>query len=191
MSTERDFPELAGILQQELLQVASEIDQDAVQKFLIELLVAKRIFIAGKGRTGFQMRSFAMRLMHLGLPVHVVDDVTTPGIQSGDLLVVGTASGRTPSLVSNTEIASNIGARIISITSNTNNPISKHSSVNILIPAPSHKNDAGPNPDTSIQPLGGLFELAIDFLLNIMVVQLMDKLGVGESEMANRHANLE
>ena len=45
------------------------------------------------------MRGFAMRLMHLGLQVYVVDDVTTPAIKTEDLLIIGSASGNTKSLV--------------------------------------------------------------------------------------------
>lgn len=191
MSTEISFSELAKTLQQELLQVISEIDNGDVQQFLHELLNAKRIFITGIGRTGLQMRSFAMRLMHLGLPVFVVGDVTTPGIESGDLLVIGTASGKTQSLVSYAETAAGIGTQMISITSHTENPISIRSSVNLIIPAPSHKNDAGIKIIPSIQPLGGLFELALGLMLNIMVLQLAVNMGVDESKMVIRHANLE
>lgn len=66
-----------------------EVDIGQIDTLQEALLKAKRIFIAGKGRTGLQMRAFARRLMHLGLPVHVVDDVTTPGIERGDLLLIG------------------------------------------------------------------------------------------------------
>jgi 6-phospho-3-hexuloisomerase len=191
VSSNNHFTELANTLQQELLQVTSEIDVREVQRFIHELLTARRIFISGKGRTGLQMRSFAMRLMHLDLQVHVVDDVTTPGIQDGDLLVIGTASGKTPSLVAYADIAVQVGAKIISITSTTDNPISEQSAVNIVIPAPSHKNNSNAQSISSVQPLGGLFELALGFLLNLLVIELVEELGVDESEMIIRHANLE
>jgi 6-phospho-3-hexuloisomerase len=191
MSSNNHFAELADSLQKELLQATSEIDAGEVQRFTRELLTARRIFISGKGRTGLQMRSFAMRLMHLGLPVHVVDDVTTPGIQEGDLLVIGTASGKTQSLVAYTETAIEVGAKIISLTSNPDNPISERSAVNIVIPAPSHKNNSNAQSVSSVQPLGGLFELALGFLLNLLVVQMVEALGIEESVMIIRHANLE
>ena len=191
MSFHKNFAKLAETLQEELHLSINQISDREVQRFLSELLEAERIFIAGKGRTGLQMRSFAMRLMHLGLRVHVVDDVTTPAIGSGDLLIVGSASGKTSSLVAYAEIAEKIGAKLIAITSNTDNPISKRSSVNIVIPAPSHKNSANVNRIPSILPLGGLFELALGFLLNLLVVQLIEELGIEESEMIDRHANLE
>jgi 6-phospho-3-hexuloisomerase len=191
MSIKNTFSELTEAVQQELDQVVSEIDPDVVHRFVGDLIKANRIFIAGKGRTGLQMQSFAMRLMHLGLTVFVVGDVTSPGIEEGDLLVFGTASGKTPSLASYAETAAKLGVRINSITSTHVNTISKLSDVNIIIPAPSHKNAEDIQTLQSIQPLGGLFELALGLLLNVLVLQLMEIIEVNESEMIQRHANLE
>ena len=44
------------------------------------ILRAPRIFCIGAGREGLAMRAFAMRLMHLGKPVHWIWDDTTPAI---------------------------------------------------------------------------------------------------------------
>ncbi len=71
------------------------VDSDDLDQLKQMLLDAERIFIVGKGRSGLQMNGFAMRLMHLGLPVHVVGSVTTPNITANDLLLIGSGSGRT------------------------------------------------------------------------------------------------
>ena len=57
---------------------------------------ADRIFVFGEGRSGLALRMAAMRLVHLGLNVHVVGDATTPAIVPGDILIVGSGSGETP-----------------------------------------------------------------------------------------------
>jgi 6-phospho-3-hexuloisomerase len=191
MSTLKNFLEIAKIIQQEFAQVSSVIEIDEVQRFVQQLLEAKRMFIAGKGRTGLQRCFFAIRLIHLGLPVHGIGDETTPAIGSGDLLVIGTASGKTPSLVAYADIIAQIGATIISITLNTENPISEQSVVDIIIPGPSHKNDAGVDTLPPIMPLGGLLEMALGLLLNILVLQLVDHFEVNEADMVIRHANLD
>ena len=54
-----------------------QVDSAQIDATCLAILSADRIFVAGKGRSGLQMKAFAMRLMHLGLSVHVVDDVTT------------------------------------------------------------------------------------------------------------------
>ena len=60
---------------------------------------APRIFVAGAGRSGLCMKAFGMRLMHTGKTVHVVGETTTPSIAEADLLIVGSGSGRTASLL--------------------------------------------------------------------------------------------
>ena len=47
----------------------------------------------------------AMRLMHLGLTVHIAGDTTTPAITSGDLLLVASGSGTTSGVVKSAETA--------------------------------------------------------------------------------------
>ena len=46
---------------------------------------ANHIFIIAAGRSGFAMRSAAMRFMHLGLKVYFVGETITPAIIKGDL----------------------------------------------------------------------------------------------------------
>lgn len=191
MNEKNNFHELAGRVQQEVGHAVSEINPNDVEEFLGKLLKANRIFIAGKGRTGLQMQSFAMRLMHLGLQVHVIGSVTTPGIVSGDVLVIGTASGRTPALVMYAEAAKDLGVEIISITANDQNLVSKLSAITVVIPAPSHKNSSEIQTISSVQPMGGLFESTLGLLLNIMVIQLMDRMNISEAAMIARHANIE
>ena len=70
------------------------------------------------GRSGFMMRGFAMRLMHMGYTTYVVGETTTPAILEGDLLVLGSGSGKTSSLVAMANKAKEMGAKIALISSN-------------------------------------------------------------------------
>jgi 6-phospho-3-hexuloisomerase len=154
------------------------------------LLKADRIFIAGKGRTGFQMQAFAMRLMHLGLKVHVIGEVTTPAIKVGDLLVIGSSSGQTESLVAFASKAEVLGISIAALTANRESLIAKSAEAHVYIPAPSHK-VKGSEASRKVLPMGGLFEASLGIVVNLFVVQMMAQLGVTEEEMVTRHANLE
>jgi 6-phospho-3-hexuloisomerase len=155
-----------------------------------EIQQARRVFIAGRGRTGLIMRGFAMRLMHLGLAAYVVDDVTTPAIAPGDLLIVGSGSGRTESLVGAAARAQSLGARVALVTAAAESPIGERAACVLNISAPSPKN-ASPGAPTSIQPMGSLFEQALGLLLDALIVQLMGEMGVDAEAMFARHANLE
>ena len=85
---------------QELAENAKVIDNDQLIEAEKLIREADRIFIAGAGRSGFAARGFANRLMHLGFHSYFVGEPTTPSIQKEDLIVIGSGSGNTASLVS-------------------------------------------------------------------------------------------
>ena len=70
-------------------------DADGLARVADLVAAAPRVFVLGAGRSGLALRMTAMRLMHLGLDVHVVGEVTTPAIERGDLLVTASGSGTT------------------------------------------------------------------------------------------------
>lgn len=78
----------------ELMENAKEIQNEDVLKVEDLIMNAKRIFVGGAGRSGFAARGFSNRLMHLGFQVYFVGEPTTPSIQEGDLLIVGSGSGK-------------------------------------------------------------------------------------------------
>lgn len=149
-----------------------------------------RVFIAGKGRSGLLARAFALRLMHLGFTVHVVDEVTTPAIMSGDLLILISGSGETASIHQYAAQARSHGAQVALITAFPNSSIAQRSDVVVHIPAPSVKADVI-NEVTSFQPMANMFEQSLMLLLDVITLQLMNDLGLTPEQLAARHANLE
>lgn len=160
---------------------------DALQR---AILSARRVFIAGKGRTGLQMRAFAMRLMHLGLAVHVVDDVTTPAIGKGDLLLVGSSSGRTRSLVGAVGSLAGTGANLAAICGNLDSPIARAADNLVYIPSSNFKANGGSG-DESVLVMGALFEHCLGLSCDLLVIRLKETLEVAERDMNARHANIE
>ncbi|HKP05968.1 MAG TPA: 6-phospho-3-hexuloisomerase, partial [Microbacterium sp.] len=70
--------------------VASSEQLDALAGLILS---ADRVFVGAAGRSGIALRMTAMRLMHLGLDVHLLGDVTTPAIGAGDVLLTASGSG--------------------------------------------------------------------------------------------------
>ena len=68
--------------------------------FFDRMLNAKRVYVAGAGRSGIIARAFALRLLHLGYDVYVVGETITPALKPGDMLVVFSGSGETHSIAS-------------------------------------------------------------------------------------------
>jgi len=183
-----DYLELAELVLAEVGAVLRQVSPDDVARCRQAILAARRIFVAGKGRSGLLMRAHSMRLMHLGLAAHVVDDVTTPSIGASDLLLLASGSGETPSVVQYAQKAHDIGAQIALFTAHADSEAAQLADVVIVIPAPSPKTSGI---QTSAQPMASLFEQVLVMLLDIIVIQLMAELEQTPDQMFARHANLE
>ena len=149
------------------------------------------LFLAGAGRSALAVRGFAMRLMHLGKNSYLVGETTTPGIAEGDLLLIGSGSGRTGTLLSMAEKANKIGAKILLITIDPQSPIARLADLVIEFPTPSPKLTGGPTKGQSVQPMGSLFEQSLFIFLDSLVLLLMKTNNLTSAEMFRRHANLE
>ncbi len=182
--------ELIDAILADIARTLQAVDPAQIEAMQNAILSTKRIFIAGKGRSGLQMKAFAMRLMHLGLTVHVVDDVTTPAITAGDLLLIGSSSGRTGSVLRHLESLQQTGAALAAFIGNLESPIAQASQTLLYIPATNFK--AGrQSSEKSVLVMGSLFEHSLGLLCDLLIIRLKQKLDVAESEMNARHANLE
>ena len=182
--------EYGEIVVKELQKTLTAIDPEATKRFVQLLLDADEIFCAGAGRSGFQIRGFAMRLMHMGLRSYVVGETCTPNITGKGLLVICSGSGTTKSLVNHAVKAKEVGAKVALITINPESAIGKIADVVIQIPAGSPKSDVQ-GTVKSIQPMASLFEQSEGLYLDIVIMMLMDRQGLDSDTMFGRHANLE
>jgi 6-phospho-3-hexuloisomerase len=180
---------LDGVLG-ELEHTLRSMPSDSLDTFCQALLDTRRVFVAGKGRSGLHLRAFAIRLMHLGLTVYVVDEATTPAVSEGDLLVIASGSGRTASLIQYATKARSLRAKVALLTAFPDSPLGQQADWVVLIPAPSPKVE-NPGAVASIQPMANLFEQSLGVWLDIATMQLTDRLGLTAEQMFARHANLE
>lgn len=178
-----------GRLVAELADRAAAVDGAAVDGLLDEVLGARRVFVAGAGRSGLVARAFANRLMHLGLTVHVVGEVTAPAIGAGDVLLVVSNSGATAGVVGAARAASAAGARVAAVTGVEESPLADLAAVTVRlpleVPVPARRGGG------LAAPMGTLFEDLAFLVLEAAALDLQARLGVTEAEMRTRHANLE
>jgi 6-phospho-3-hexuloisomerase len=64
-----------------------------------------------------------MRLSHIGFEAYMIGDTTLPRVGHGDLVLVNSSSGNTPSILLYTEQAKQAGATIISLSANNESKI--------------------------------------------------------------------
>jgi 6-phospho-3-hexuloisomerase len=177
----------------ELGDLLRAVDAGALGALEARIAAAARVYVAGAGRSGLMVRAFAMRLMHLGLAVHVVGDVTTPAFQAGDLLVVGSGSGETGSLCTVARRAKALGGALAVVTIVPGSTLGQLADVVVRLDAPSPKatQPAGSPPRVSMQLMGSLFEQGLLLLLDTVVLRLAAARGASAQELFARHANLE
>ena len=149
---------------------------------------AERVFVHGAGRSGLALRMTAMRLMHLGLEVHVVGEVTTPAIAEGDVLLTASGSGTTSGIVAAARTAVDSGARVAAITTAAGSPLAELAEAVLVVPAADKQDRSGA---ASAQYAGGLFEQTVVLLGDAVFHALWKRSGADADELWPRHANLE
>lgn len=174
----------------ELEQYAKLVKEAELQVFADRIVAAERIYVAGSGRSGFAARAFANRMMHLGLTMYFVGEPTTPSIQRNDLLIIGSGSGETASLVEMAKKAHVIGASIAAITIFKESTIGSLAETVVVVPGETPKGKMS-SKCNSFQPMGNLFEQLSWLVYDSVVMILMERLGQTSEEMFGRHANLE
>jgi 6-phospho-3-hexuloisomerase len=172
----------------ENLKLAKKMDMENVIPLITHIQQSKRIFMVSAGRSGFAMRSAAMRLMHLGLQVYVVGDTTTPAIGQDDLLIAASGSGTTSSIVRAAEKATSVGAKLVALTADANAALAKLADHVVFIPA-AGKEEHGSG--KSAQYAGSLFEKFLLLLMDAVFQSLWKLDGTPADELYKRHANLE
>ena len=173
----------------ELSSVTSNIKPEEFTALARAIMEAERVFVAGMGRSGLVIKSFAMRLMHMGKAAYVVGDITTPPIREKDLLLVASGSGNTMSLVSMARKARAVGAGVALVTIHPESQLGELADCMLTISAPAKAD--GYTASISAQPMATLFEQGMLIMLDSMVLRLMSTMGTDADAMFRNHANLE
>ena len=174
----------------ELAAVTSRIDPREIEAACATVARARRIVLYGCGREGLQLRGFAMRLHHLGLPVAMQGDMGAPPVGEGDLLLVSAGPGELSTVTALMRVARAAGAGVLFLTAEPETPSAALATDVLTIPAQTMARDRGPGA-TSVLPMGSVYEGALFLLFEVMVLRLRDILGVSPDEMRARHTNLE
>jgi 6-phospho-3-hexuloisomerase len=186
--TSEGILENLALIQQEIATTADALNREELAAVARLVAESRRVFVVGAGRSGLVLRTAAMRLMHLGLEVHVAGDTTTPAIRTGDLLVAASGSGTTSGVVKAASTAAAVGARIAVYTTDSESPLAARADAVVVIPA-ARKTDHGGT--VSRQYSGSLFEQVLFLASEAVFQSLWDADGTPAEDLWLRHANLE
>jgi len=173
----------------ELSGVFDRIDDAAVDSAVRLIAEARTVVVFGGGRERLQIMGFAMRLFHLGRSVAVVGDMTTPAIGKGDLFVVTCGPGEISTALALLDVAKKAGAKILLITAQPKGRAAAYADFVLTVPAQTMADDQGQN--TSILPMGSLYEGALFVLFEVMILKLRAVVEVDPAVMRANHTNLE
>ena len=126
----------------------------------------------------------------MGLQTYVVGETTTPAIAEGDLLLIGSGSGETESLLAMARRAKILGVDVALVTVHPGSSIGALAELVVRVPATTPKSSK-PSAAASIQPKGSLFEQVLFLVCESVVLRLMEIRGIDAEGMFIRHANLE
>lgn len=173
----------------ELSRTFDAMDEGQLEELERRVLAANRIFVAAAGRSLLAIRGFAMRLMHFGFEAYVVGETVTPAIQLGDLLLMASGSGSTPTLVVMAEKAKRAGADLALITTRPSSPLGALADHIVHLEAYTAK-----LPESGIESVqlgGNTFEQGVLIVGDAIIIHIAGSSDEKNAELMSRHANLE
>jgi 6-phospho-3-hexuloisomerase len=179
---------LAAVVE-ELSQTVPLISDEETEKLVDKILESKKIFVAGAGRSGFMGKSFVMRMMHIGIDAYVVGETVTAAFEKDDLLIIGSGSGETKTLVAIAEKAKSLGGTVAAITISPESTIGKLADITVRLPGVTKDQSEGDF--KTVQPMGSLFEQTMLLIYDAIILRFMEKKGLDSNNMYGKHANLE
>jgi 6-phospho-3-hexuloisomerase len=165
---------------------AVHVPDSALEALLRALQPARRVFLYGRGRSGFVARAFAVRLIHLGYQTYVVGETITAPVKRDDVVILVSGSGSTYPVVMTAELGRRQGATVVAITAQPDSEVARLAHIVVPILPPD-----GNGGKAKLAPLGTLFETSAWLFFDAVVALLMQRLGESEGNMRKRHATLE
>ena len=200
-------PHIPAFMQQmgeSITKTSSTLDPVQMSVFFNEMLSAKRIYVAGAGRSGLIAKAFALRMMHLGYESYVVGETITPSFQAGDTIVIFSGSGDTQSIVSIAETARNLKGKVCVITAMPDSRIGKLADyiVNLGDPTGTYRHDKNSfevrqltgkyrSVTSAFAPFGTMFETLALVFSDAVISSLMEVKKDEISRMQGRLSNVE
>jgi 6-phospho-3-hexuloisomerase len=202
-----EVPKILEFIQQmaaTITKTTSSLDPGQISAFFQVMVSAKRVYVAGAGRSGFIAKAFGLRLLHLGYDVYVVGETITPALHAGDTMVVFSGSGETHSMVSIAGMTKDLGGTVCLITASPDSKISKIANciVNLGDLTGYYQKDKNPfeirqltgeyrSFSTAFAPLGTLFETLALVFSDAVISELIEVRKAEILDMQRRLANTE
>lgn len=170
----------------EITGVIAKMDEGDIERAMPLIGKTGRVYATGEGRSGFQARSFAMRMMHIGYTSYMMGETICPSMHEGDVLLAISGSGTTRRTVEDAEAAKKLGVKVIAVTSKPESPLAAAADAVIVVPGRVKGETGG-----SIQLLSSLFDQSVHIALDALCLMLSRRDNVSDADANANHANVE
>lgn len=170
----------------EIQGVISKMDENDLDNAMSLITKQSRVYAAGEGRSGFQARSFAMRMMHIGYTSYMMGETICPSMHEGDVLLAISGSGKTRRTVEDAEAAVKLGVKVIAVTSKPESPLAATADAVVVVPGRVKGESGG-----SIQLLSSLFDQSVHIALDALCLKISRRDNVSDADANANHANVE
>ena len=182
----------------EISQVLNSVDERKIDEFVDMLYDIKtnknKILGYSAGRMGISLKSFIMRLNHLGIHANFYNDTYIPPMTENDMFICCSNSGTTKSVYNILDIFKNkANGKIVSFVGNNDSVIANNSDLFIEFLTCNGGMNSKDNDKklTSIQPMTTVTEQSMMILFDLITLKLIDKLNINIAETKKYHSNIE
>lgn len=190
-STTSDFAQIFFAARARVLdenaRVLGQLDDTAWRSAARIIGDATAIFVIGNGRSRLASEMAAMRLMHLGLTVHVAGESTAPAVAQGDVVIAVSGSGTTTTVVAAARTALDIGASVIAVTTAADSLLADTSTLVLSIEAADKLDRSGA---VTNQYAGSLFEQSVLLAFDALFHAIWVESGQTAETLWARHASI-
>ena len=197
--------ELMQIMVSTIGDIIGSLSEEETNSFLTLIEQAKRIYVAGAGRSGFVAKAFAMRLMHLGMTSYVVGETVTPAFLKTDTLIAFSGSGKTDSILEVCQTVQKIGGTLCLITATRDSPMAKLAGYKVILDTsePGYTKEGsdhfairqltGEHRSLShpCAPIGTLFETCALILTDSIITALIERKHCNMEDIVHRYSNMQ
>lgn len=171
-----------------------------ISEFLNILIDAKKkdssIYVGGAGRSGFVGKFFAMRLMHMGFKVSLLDEIIFKPMENDAVMILISKSAENDSIPSILKDSSKSNIRGLSICGGKSTDFYKHLKPSIAIEELTNKKYSKEEKEQlnkydfskdDLLVMGTSFEISALVILDTLIVELMNELEISSEDMQKNH----
>ncbi len=172
-----------------LKEVMQKFDYDNLKRIADIIDEARNVFVAGRGRSRQTASNFGQRLSQFGKSVYVVGMATAPSIGEGDVLVLSSGSGSTPTLVDFAKTALSAGAKVVLFTASRGAEVAKLGADTFYVSDYNYEDRSGSDSEI-YKKIYAYYDYPTNLALETVLTYLMQKNGISRQQAEAEKPNL-